>query len=228
MVPGPKGLPIIGCYFQFDKNKSQHMLTEWSKKYGPVYKFQLLGKNIVVLNKAKLVRRAFDTGAISAHTNDRPKNISKYVYPDRKHIGLADLNLNTVRLRDILQLGVNKYLSGEENFRNKQNDTIITLTKKLLLNNTNDLNPDIYIKDFLSSLNSVLVGILRLVYINSDIYFFYQLIMYPDKTLIFCVHKGFLFDSPVLEYIIFVKKTHFTNFKSVNCYKFAAVQMYSM
>ena len=157
-LPGPSGLPFIGAYFQFDSNKVHKLFTDWSKEFGQIFKFSLLGRNIVVLNSSDLVIKAFEKGAISFHTNDRPCNTTKYVFKDRKHVGFADLDSNTIKLRDILKVDLQNILSGGENCENKFMVTIHKLSLDLLDTKNKDFNPDIYIKNFLTNFYSTLVG----------------------------------------------------------------------
>ena len=49
-IPGPKGLPILKNALQMDFSKIHLILTEWGKKYGPVYKVGLMGRYAVVIN----------------------------------------------------------------------------------------------------------------------------------------------------------------------------------
>ena len=157
-LPGPSGLPFIGSYFQFDSNKVHQLFTDWSKEFGQIFKLSLFGKNIVVLNSSDLVRKALENGALSFHTNDRSSNTTKYVFQDRKHVGFADLNSNTIKLRDILKVGLQNNSSGGELCENKFRMTINKLNLELLDTKNKDFNPDIYIKKFLKHFYSNLVG----------------------------------------------------------------------
>ena len=157
-LPGPKGLPVIGSYFQLDQTRAQHNLTEWSKVFGPIYKFKILGKNVMVLSSSELVRCAFETGALSFYTNDRPSNTTKHIFHGRKHIGFADLNESTTGLRNILQMDLNRYLSNTSHSVSNLECTWEKLKSKFLRNKQKAFDPDIYLKEFLSDLNTVLVS----------------------------------------------------------------------
>ena len=116
-----------------------------------------------MLGTSELVRTAFENGALSFHTNDRPTNTTKYVYQERKHIGFADMNSTTFGLRNILQTDINTYLTE----KNRTNNTLDKLKYKLLRCKHEDLNPDIYFKEFLSNFYTVLVSLDRDIFIFS-------------------------------------------------------------
>lgn len=55
-LPGPKGLPIFGNFFQLDLSKLHLILEKWSECYGGIYRFKLLNKVIVAVGNPDLVQ----------------------------------------------------------------------------------------------------------------------------------------------------------------------------
>ncbi len=49
-IPGPKGIPLLRNTRQLSVSKLHRTLTEWAKKYGPVYKVGTLDQYAVVVN----------------------------------------------------------------------------------------------------------------------------------------------------------------------------------
>lgn len=71
LPPGPKGLPLIGNVLQLPKSHAFLLWQRWSKTYGPFFRLNVLGMNVVVLHTYKsaqdlLARRG-------ARYSDRPR-----------------------------------------------------------------------------------------------------------------------------------------------------------
>jgi cytochrome P450 len=54
-LPGPDGLPILGNILQLDLTKLHLILEQWADTYGPLYKFRIARKNVVVVSDANLI-----------------------------------------------------------------------------------------------------------------------------------------------------------------------------
>ena len=57
-MPGPSGPPYIGSTLQIDRKAPHKTFQEWSKRYGPIYKFQAMGQYIVVLGSHEIITKA--------------------------------------------------------------------------------------------------------------------------------------------------------------------------
>ena len=49
VLPGPKGIPLLGSLF-FISEQFHLQLTSWAKKYGDIYRFRVLNQTFVVLS----------------------------------------------------------------------------------------------------------------------------------------------------------------------------------
>ncbi len=55
-IPGPRTLPFIGNIHQLDTQKVHETLRCWAKQYGEIYKFNIFGQEMVVVNSEKGIR----------------------------------------------------------------------------------------------------------------------------------------------------------------------------
>ena len=56
-LPGPWNLPIVGCLHKLDPKAPHLTLTQFVKKYGPVYGLKLGLINVVVIADAKILKK---------------------------------------------------------------------------------------------------------------------------------------------------------------------------
>lgn len=163
-IPGPKGIPVLGNMLQMDMRRVQHDVTNWTRTFGKLFQISLLGRKVVVISDAKLLQKAFAGKALSFHLNDRSENITKHVYYNRKHIGLANLSKETISLRNILKHKVLHSLMGLEQFERKYRRVLNNhLDKFVKLSLKQNVNPDAMIRDLLADVNSLVVSIPRLL-----------------------------------------------------------------
>ncbi len=66
-IPGPPGWPILGNALEFSTPKRRYVLRDWAKRYGAVYRINLLGSEVVILSGIEAITQAMVTqGAKSA------------------------------------------------------------------------------------------------------------------------------------------------------------------
>ncbi|KAF8584806.1 cytochrome P450 [Ramaria rubella] len=70
LPPGPKGLPLLGNIHQLPKAR-WNLFLKWKSVYGPIFRVNILGQNIVVLNTAKAVTDLLERR--SRIYSDRPR-----------------------------------------------------------------------------------------------------------------------------------------------------------
>ena len=89
LIPGPKGLPLIGCAKEVTAANIHHKLSEYALQYGDVAQFKIFGKNNVSLNSAEYIRKAFCDDPYKQCLSDRPEYFfGKYVYRGSESIAL--------------------------------------------------------------------------------------------------------------------------------------------
>lgn len=71
LPPGPKGLPLIGNVLQLPKSHTFLLWQRWSKIYGPFFRLNVLGMNIVVLNTYESAQELL--AKCGAKYSDRPR-----------------------------------------------------------------------------------------------------------------------------------------------------------
>lgn len=59
-IPQPPGIPILGNVFDVDPNETWNSLIKLAKKYGPIVKIKVLGKQIVFINSVELLGEICD------------------------------------------------------------------------------------------------------------------------------------------------------------------------
>jgi hypothetical protein len=55
--PGPPLLPIIGCAHLIPINYTWKKFELWSQKYGPIYRVELLGTNLLIVSDEKIAEQ---------------------------------------------------------------------------------------------------------------------------------------------------------------------------
>lgn len=59
LPPGPRGLPLLGSALQtWRASRLAHQLHEWTNEYGPLYKFYVADKLILVLGDWNTIQEA--------------------------------------------------------------------------------------------------------------------------------------------------------------------------
>ena len=157
-LPGPKGLPVIGNIHQVDSSQIEKTCTYWSKIHGHLFQFKMFNKRVVVISDADLLRQAFSSQSLSKHLNDRPENVTSHVFCGRRHIGFADFSEKTVKLRNVLNIKVLQYQIKDAKFQKCSQIALENLLVKCKQRSKTDLDPDVYIKEFLSDLLSIMVS----------------------------------------------------------------------
>ena len=81
VIPGPKGYPVIGNLLQLEGGRVHQQAANWAKDYGKIFKINIMGKRLIFLNTATLIKKAFARMGSTALDN-RPKTFAgAYVSP---------------------------------------------------------------------------------------------------------------------------------------------------
>lgn len=71
-IPGPKGLFIVGSLFEFKLGDLHNLASKYAKQYGEIFQLKIFHENIVFLNSADLIRKAYTDERYKRQLNDRP------------------------------------------------------------------------------------------------------------------------------------------------------------
>lgn len=72
IIPGPKGLPIIGSLLEFKLGNLHNIATKYALQFGDIFQLKVFHERLVFLNTAKLVRKAWGSEDYRRYFNDRP------------------------------------------------------------------------------------------------------------------------------------------------------------
>ncbi|XP_045178753.2 cytochrome P450 2E1-like isoform X2 [Mercenaria mercenaria] len=70
-IPGPHGLPLIGCANEVRADNIHLKLMEYAEQYGEIFQLKMLVKNFIVLNSESILRLAFSDEHYKQYFNDR-------------------------------------------------------------------------------------------------------------------------------------------------------------
>ena len=54
-LPGPRGLPVIGNLWQLEATRLHRVLHEWARRYGPLYRLRVVGRDILAVADGELI-----------------------------------------------------------------------------------------------------------------------------------------------------------------------------
>ncbi|XP_053380504.1 cytochrome P450 1A1-like isoform X2 [Mercenaria mercenaria] len=134
VIPGPKGLPVIGCLFDFSIKSMHTKFMEYAGKYGDIVRINILGNNLITLNSVELVQKAFTDDRYKTHLNDRPSTfIGKHVGYGNKGIVLTRDGNSTLHneLRKLFTRGFRVYGDGIKVFEDKVLHEIVNMKSQI-------------------------------------------------------------------------------------------------
>ena len=197
-VPGPKQLPLIGNAFDVDFRRLHLSLSDLAKKYGPIFRINLLGQTAIVLSDVELAKKAFGSAKYGDVFNDRPAAFwGKYVCFDCSDIVFAHANKKTHTKRKMLHRSLKFYGDGIAHFEDLHEGELINFVNTLKLTNQRDIN----VRDMISqSLANTLIMLLIGKHAEKRDYESIQEIC--DTGSVFFSGMGFIYDfMPVIRYL---------------------------
>ena len=56
-LPGPRGLPVVGNLFQIDRHRVHQTVEQWSREYGPIFRFQLASRQFMAVSDHEMLQQ---------------------------------------------------------------------------------------------------------------------------------------------------------------------------
>ena len=110
-IPGPKGIPYFGNLHQLDFTKPHICISEWAKQYGSVFKLNLAGQPVIVVNGYNSIYQVLVSKG--KHFSSRPETFRmKTMTADFSEIAFSDLTPKKIFLKKMFSSHVKQYGSG--------------------------------------------------------------------------------------------------------------------
>ncbi|XP_078334324.1 cytochrome P450 2U1-like [Crassostrea virginica] len=152
--PGPKGWPLIGILFEFDLPTLHLKLFDWTRKYGEIFQFELLGKKFVSLNSSAVIREAFIEEPNATATAARPPTFyGEYQLDNYADIAFASPNPLWTRRRKLAHQLIRSYGKGLSciEFQIKRN--LVVVKEQIRSHENKTIDPSDIVEEFI--LNTV-------------------------------------------------------------------------
>ena len=163
-IPGPAGLPLIGNGLEITSETLHLKLSEYAKKYGDVVQVKIFTDNIICLNSADLIRKAFNDDPYKKFLNDRPATFwGQRILSDSQSIGFYPRAFGGIHgdLRKGITKAFHVYGDGVKEFEEKIAVEIQRLLKVIDEKGGKDFEFISVIKRSLSNTMAYLVNIAK-------------------------------------------------------------------
>ena len=54
-LPGPRGLPVVGNFFDIDIARAHTILDRWADRYGPIFRFRIVHRDVIAIADVDLI-----------------------------------------------------------------------------------------------------------------------------------------------------------------------------
>lgn len=160
-LPGPRSWPILGNSFQIDFKHLHVSVTHMVKKYGTIFRINLMGQTAVVISDPDILRKAYGSEQYGNVFNDRPDSFyGKYVGFDCSGIGFAKAdNKATSIKRRMFHRAFKFYGDGIDHFERNAEDEFKRFLDDLEKTNGSDFDMhEILLKSFANTIVSLMTG----------------------------------------------------------------------
>lgn len=112
LPPAPPGLPIIGNFHQIEIDSLHISLDKFRKKFEGIFRLNIFGRNVVILDSFDLVKEALTSTAFAEVFASRPPLFpGKYILPS--DIIFQPYTPKVVKLRKFMHKVIRLYGIGE-------------------------------------------------------------------------------------------------------------------
>lgn len=160
-IPGPRGWPICGSLFEFKLGDLHNLASRYAKQYGEIFQLKIFHENIVFLNTADLIRKAYTDEKYKRQLNDRPVTY----YGEHFQNGSKGLIMNKHgyspkhgELRKHFAKGLKAYGDGVKAFEDIISEEILDMTKVIDQHESREFEFLPVLEQSLSNLLSILVS----------------------------------------------------------------------
>lgn len=70
-IPGPLGLPLLGCALDVNTENIHEKFSEYARQYGDIFQVKLMNFNIIGLNTGEMIKEAASSDGYKQYLNDR-------------------------------------------------------------------------------------------------------------------------------------------------------------
>lgn len=162
--PGPKGYPFLGVVFEVDPPTLYKKLYEWTKQYGDVFQFQMLGKTFVSINSVEVLRETFLQEPCATISASRPPTFfGKYFFQNYTDLILASPSASWEKRRKFVHHLLHVYGEGKTSLENQVLQNLIYFKENVRKTISNNVNPFEFVDDFLLSSIEVLVRFFKVI-----------------------------------------------------------------
>ncbi|XP_071829745.1 cytochrome P450 2J1-like [Apostichopus japonicus] len=210
-LPGPWGLPLIGClpWLVTSKKEMQYLFLDWSKKYGKIFSFNICMKSVVVLNDYQSIHEGF----YSADIQSRPEMTILM----RSNKGKGVTNGSGVIWKDQRRFVLSLFRSfgiGKATYEDRISSEVNHLIKLLKSYESDSFNPNMPLSNAIANIICSVTFGKRYEYDDADFHKFLSVI-YDNFKLV--GEGGLLLIIPAFAYIPFgIPKRIIEN---TNCYR---------
>eukprot|EP00105_Crassostrea_gigas_P042529 XP_019926677.1 PREDICTED: cytochrome P450 1A2-like isoform X2 [Crassostrea gigas] len=156
--PGPKGYPFFGVIFETDSKTLYKKLYEWTKQYGDIFQFQMLGKNFLSINSIDVLRDTFlqEPGA-TVSASRPPTFIGKYVLENYADLTFASPSLLWEKRRKFVHRLLHTYGEAKVSLENQVLQNLIHTKEMIRKTISKNVNPSEIVDEFILSTIEVLI-----------------------------------------------------------------------
>lgn len=157
--PGPKGYPFLGVVFEVDVYNLHHKLHEWTKTFGDVYQYQILGQKFVCINSMEILRDTFLKEPNATTTAARPPTfVGRYILDFDTDVVFSSPSTEWSKRRKFIYRLLHSYGVGLDSLEKQVLQNMLTFKKNVRQISERNVNPSSFVEEFVLSTIEFLVN----------------------------------------------------------------------